>query len=175
MARGINRVILIGNVGNDPEVRFMPSGDAVANFNLATSEAWKDKQTGEKKERTEWHRCNVFGRMAEIVQQYVKKGSKLYVEGSLHTRKWQDQNGQDRYSTEIKVRDMQMLDSAGGGQQQGQQGGYQNQQGAAPNNAAQANAYRDARNGNPPQQQNQGQYNAPDPGGFDDFNDEIPF
>jgi len=115
MARGINKVILIGNLGADPEVRFMPSGGAVANLRIATSESWKDKQTGEAQERTEWHTVALFNRLAEIAGEYLKKGSKVYIEGSLRTRKWQDKNGQDRYTTEIICSDMQMLDSRGGG------------------------------------------------------------
>lgn len=115
MARGINKVILIGNVGKDPEVRYMPNGNAVANLTLATSESWKDKATGETQERTEWHRVVFFRRLGEIVGEYVKKGSKIYVEGRLQTRKWQGQDGQDRYTTEIVADQMQMLDSRGGG------------------------------------------------------------
>jgi single-strand DNA-binding protein len=115
MARGINKVILIGNLGKDPEVRYMPSGGAVANVTLATSEQWKDQQSGEQQERTEWHNVVFFGRLAEIAGEYLKKGSKVYVEGSLRTRKWQDKNGVDRYTTEIVARDMQMLDSKAGG------------------------------------------------------------
>ena len=113
MARGINKVILIGNLGADPEVRYMPSGGAVANISLATSASWKDKNTGEQQDRTEWHRVCFFNRLAEIVGQYLKKGSKVYVEGSLRTRKWQDQSGQDRYTTEIIASEMQMLDGRG--------------------------------------------------------------
>ena len=115
MARGINKVILIGNLGRDPEVRYTTSGAAVANVTIATSESWKDKQTGEPQERTEWHRVVFFARLAEIVGEYLKKGSKVYVEGRLQTRKWQDQSGQDRYSTEVVANEMQMLDSRGGG------------------------------------------------------------
>jgi single-strand DNA-binding protein len=114
MARGVNKVILVGNVGGDPEVRYMTNGNAVATISLATSEMWKDKQTGEKQERTEWHRVVCFNRLGEIVNEYVKKGSKLYIEGSLRTRKWQDQQGQDRYTTEIVAQEMQLLDSKGG-------------------------------------------------------------
>ena len=113
MARGVNKVILVGNIGNEPEVRYTGSGSAVANISLATSESWKDKSTGENVERTEWHRVVFFNRLAEIVNEYVKKGSKLYIEGSLKTRKWQDQNGNDRYTTEIVANEMQMLDSRG--------------------------------------------------------------
>ena len=115
MARGVNKVILIGNLGQDPEVRYMPNGNAVANVTLATSESWKDKNSGEMQERTEWHRIVFFRRLAEIAGEYLKKGSKIYVEGRLQTRKWQDQNGQDRYTTEIVADQMQMLDSRGGG------------------------------------------------------------
>ena len=111
MARGINKVILVGNVGVDPEVKYMPNGNAVTTLSIATSETWKDKQTGEKQERTEWHRVVCFNRLGEIAGEYVRKGSKLYVEGSLRTRKWQDQQGQDRYTTEIVANDIQMLDT----------------------------------------------------------------
>ena len=114
MARGINKVILIGNVGVDPDVRYLPNGNAVTTLSIATSEAWKDKVTGEKQERTEWHRVVCFNRLGEIAGEYVRKGSKLYIEGSLRTRKWQDQQGQDRYTTEIIANDIQMLDSKGG-------------------------------------------------------------
>ncbi|WP_133128766.1 single-stranded DNA-binding protein [Legionella nagasakiensis] len=110
MARGINKVILIGNVGVDPEVRYMPNGNAVTTLSIATSETWKDKQTGDKQERTEWHRVVCFNRLGEIAGEYIRKGTKLYVEGSLRTRKWQDQQGQDRYTTEIVASDIQMLD-----------------------------------------------------------------
>src|SRR5476649_225998 len=114
MARGVNKVILIGNLGADPEVRFMPSGGAVANLRIATSESWKDKQTGEQHERTEWHTVVLFNRLGEIAGEYLKKGSKVFIEGSLRTRKWQDKAGQDRYTTEIVGAEMQMLDSRGG-------------------------------------------------------------
>lgn len=114
MARGVNKVILIGNLGQDPEVRYMPNGNAVTNATVATSESWKDRNTGENQEKTEWHRVVFFRRLAEIAGEYLKKGSKVYVEGKLQTRKWQDQNGQDRYTTEIVVNEMQMLDSRGG-------------------------------------------------------------
>ena len=114
MSRGINKVILIGNLGQDPEVRYTQSGDAIANVSLATSETWKDKNTGEPQERTEWHRVVFFGKVAEVVKEYLHKGSKIYVEGQLRTRKWQGQDGQDRYTTEVVVAmggTMQMLDS----------------------------------------------------------------
>lgn len=117
--RGINKVIILGNLGQDPETRFMPSGGAVTNISVATSETWKDKNSGQDQERTEWHRVVFFNRLAEIAGEYLRKGSKVYIEGSLRTRKWQDQNGNDRYTTEIVASDMQMLDSrSGGGQDQ---------------------------------------------------------
>jgi single-strand DNA-binding protein len=115
VARGINKVILVGNVGVDPDVRYLPNGNAVTTLSIATSESWKDKTTGEKQDRTEWHRVVCFNRLGEIAGEYVRKGSKLYVEGSLRTRKWQDQQGQDRYTTEIIAADIQMLDSKGSG------------------------------------------------------------
>jgi single-strand DNA-binding protein len=115
MARGINKAIIVGNLGRDPEVRYTASGSAVANVTVATSESWKDKQSGERQERTEWHRVVFFGRLAEIAEEYLKKGSQVYVEGSIRTQKWQDkESGQDRYTTEIVARDMQMLGSRGG-------------------------------------------------------------
>ncbi len=117
MAGSVNKVILVGNLGRDPEIRTMQSGDKIANLSVATSESWNDRQTGERRERTEWHRVVIFGRVAEIAEQYLRKGSKVYVEGSLQTRKWQDQSGQDRYSTEVVLQrfrgDLQMLDRAG--------------------------------------------------------------
>ena len=115
MARGINKVILVGNLGKDPEVRYMPNGNAVANITLATSESWKDKQTGETQEKTEWHRVVMFRRLGEIAGEYLKKGSQVYIEGKLQTRKWQDNAGNDRYTTEIVADEMQMLGSRGGG------------------------------------------------------------
>ena len=114
MARGINKVILIGNLGADPETRYTPSGSAVTNIRVATSESWKDKQTGEHQERTEWHQVVIWNRLGEVAGEYLRKGSKVYIEGSLRTRKWQGQDGQDRYTTEIVASDMQMLDSRGG-------------------------------------------------------------
>ena len=114
MARGINKVILVGNLGQDPETRYMPSGAAVTNFTVATNESWKDKQTGEQKERTEWHRVAMFNRLAEIAAEYLRKGSQVYIEGKLRTRKWQDKDGQDRYTTEIIADEMQMLGGRGG-------------------------------------------------------------
>ncbi|MFC1589106.1 single-stranded DNA-binding protein [Pseudomonadota bacterium] len=115
MARGVNKVILVGNCGKDPETRYMPSGGAVTNISIATSESWKDKQSGETKERTEWHNIVFFNRLGEIAGEYLKKGSQIYVEGSLRTRKWQDKNGQDRYTTEIVANEMQMLGGRPGG------------------------------------------------------------
>jgi single-strand DNA-binding protein len=115
MARGINKVILIGNLGADPETRAMPSGTTVANLRVATSESWRDKQTGEQQERTEWHRVALFGRLAEIAGEYLRKGSQVYIEGSLRTRKWQDKQGNERYSTEIVGNELQMLGGRGGG------------------------------------------------------------
>ena len=114
MARGVNKVILIGHLGRDPEVRYSPNGQAIANVNLATSETWKDRNTGEKQERTEWHRIVFFGRLAEIAGEYLKKGMQIYVGGRLQTRKWQDKDGNDRYTTEIVAGDMQMLGSRAG-------------------------------------------------------------
>ena len=176
---GVNKVIILGNLGKDPEVRFMPNGGGVANLTIATSESWKDKQTGEQKEKTEWHRVVMFGKLAEIAGEYLKKGSKVYIEGALQTRKWQNAQGQDQYTTEIVVQGfngtMQMLDSrggsgaqAGGGFQQQsapqQGGGFQQQ--AAPQQsggfqqqAAPQQAY------NKPAQQSGGFQSAPQQGG----------
>jgi single-strand DNA-binding protein len=138
---GVNKVIIVGNLGKDPEVKFMPSGEAVANMTVATSETWKDKQTGEQKEKTEWHRVSMFGKLAEIAGEYLKKGSKVYIEGKLQTRKWTNQQGQDQYTTEIVLQGfngvMQMLDGKQGAptnqgqgapQQQAPQGGFIPQQ-----------------------------------------------
>lgn len=176
MARGINKVILIGNLGQDPETRYMPSGGAVTNLTIATSETWKDKQTGQPQERTEWHRVVFFNRLAEIAGEYLKKGSKVYVEGALRTRKWQDKStGADRYTTEIVANEMQMLDSRGGGEGiGGGQGGGQGyaQQGAPaaqPQRAQQAPAQASAQ----PAAQSTPAQNAP--AGFDNFDDDIPF
>jgi single-strand DNA-binding protein len=115
MARGVNKVILVGNLGKDPEVRYMANGNAVANITLATTESWKDKQSGEQQEKTEWHRIVMFRRLGEIAGEYLKKGSQVYIEGKLQTRKWQDNAGNDRYTTEIVASDMQMLGGRGGG------------------------------------------------------------
>jgi single-strand DNA-binding protein len=126
MARGVNKVILVGNLGKDPEMKYTASGAAIANITVATSESWNDKQTGEKQEKTEWHRVVFFRRLAEVVGEYLRKGSQVYIEGKLQTRKWQDQNGQDRYSTEVVANEMQMLGGRAGdsgGRPQQQQGG----------------------------------------------------
>lgn len=126
MSRGVNKAILIGNVGKDPEVRHIPNGGAVVNLPIATSESWRDKQTGKTAEKSEWHNLVFFNKLADIVGQYVKKGSKIYVEGSLRTRKWQDKEGKDNYMTEIVVRDLQMLDSKGSESKPQHQEGKQN-------------------------------------------------
>lgn len=169
MARGINKVILVGNLGQDPETRYMPSGNAVTNISIATSESWKDKQTGEQQERTEWHRVAFFNRLAEIAGEYLKKGSKVYVEGSLRTRKWQGQDGQDRYTTEIIATEMQMLDSrgdmGGGGYNQQQGGGY-SQQNQRPSQPAQDGNYN---------QQGGQQPQSPPPMDNAMLDDDIPF
>jgi len=185
--RGVNKVILVGNLGKDPEVRYLPSGGAVANVTVATSEAWRDKNTGQMQEQTEWHRIVFYGKLAEIAGEYLRKGSKVYVEGSLHTRKWQDkQTGQDRYSTEIKASSMQMLDSRNAGQAGGAAaggsydqsggdysygGGFEEyEQGNAPPAAAPAAAA--------PQQRPRPQAPAPAPrpaAPVDNFDDDIPF
>ncbi len=161
MSRGINKVILIGNLGAEPEIRYMPSGDPVANVNIATSESWKDKNTGETQERTEWHRVVFFGKLAEIAKQYLHKGSKVYIEGQLRTRKWQDKEGQDRYTTEVYVGvggTMQMLDSRPGG---GSSVPYDDVPRApAPSGGGRSPA--------PPAP-------APDQGGGMPFDDDIPF
>lgn len=166
-SRGVNKVIIVGNLGNDPETRFFPDGGAVTNASIATSETWKDKQTGEQKERTEWHRV-VFRdrgnfRLGQIAGEYLKKGSKVYVEGSLQTRKWTDQSGQDRYTTEVVCNEMQMLDSRGSGQGQGAGGGNDGfNQSPAPS-AAPAGAPKAAPAATAPAQD------------FNDFDDDIPF
>ncbi|HFT1529251.1 TPA: single-stranded DNA-binding protein [Providencia stuartii] len=130
-SKGVNKVILIGRCGDDPSIRYMPNGGAVANLTLATSESWRDKQTGEMREKTEWHRVCIFGKLAEVAGEYLKKGSQIYVEGSLQTRKWQDQSGQDRYTTEVVVNiggSMQMLGGNGGNHAGSQQSARQPQQ-----------------------------------------------
>lgn len=154
-SRGVNKMILMGNLGGDPEVRYMPNGGAVANLTVATSESWKDKATGEQKEKTEWHRVSIFGKLAEIAGEYLRKGSQVYIEGQLQTHKWQDQNGQGRYTTEIVVQGfngvMQMIGKAP------EQSGHQQQPQAPQQNA--------------PRQQAPQQYNEPPM----DFDDDIPF
>jgi len=171
-SRGVNKVILVGNLGADPETRYMPSGGAVTNVNLATSESWKDKQTGQPQERTEWHRVVFFNKLGEIAGEYLRKGSKVYVEGSLRTRKWQGQDGQDRYTTEIVASEMQMLDSRGAGQGQG--GGYGNQQQPAQNDYNQNQPPQQGRGQAPAPQNAPAQQNAPATD-FPDFDDDIPF
>ena len=153
MARGINKVILVGNIGKDPETRYMPNGKAVTNFSIATSESWTDRTSGDKQERTEWHNVVLFEKLAEIAAEYLRKGSQVYIEGSLRTRKWQDKEGKDRYTTEIVGRDMQMLGGrggagAGGGGEQSSGGGGR----AAPERSA------------PPPAADEGE-----------FDDDIPF
>ena len=148
MARGINKVIIVGNLGGDPETRYMPSGSAVTNITVATNESWKDKQTGEQKDRTEWHKVAMFNRLAEIAAEYLRKGSQVYIEGKLRTRKWQDKDGRDRYTTEIIADEMQMLGGRGGG-------------GSAPMSSGSGSG--------------SGPASAPPQPGPDDFDDDIPF
>jgi single-strand DNA-binding protein len=155
MARGVNKVILVGTLGKDPETRYMPSGSAVTNLRIATNEQWKDKQTGEQQERTEWHSIAMFGRLAEIAAEYLRKGSQVYVEGKLRTRKWQDKEGKDRYTTEIVADEMQMLGGKGGGSGAGAAAGGM-AAGAAGGGSGRA-AVNDS---------------GPPPG---DFDDDIPF
>lgn len=140
MARGVNKAILVGNLGRDPEVRYSPNGQAVANVTLATSESWKDKTSGEKQEKTEWHRVVFFGRLAEIAGEYLKKGAQIYVEGRLQTRKWTDKDGRDRYTTEIVANDMQMLGSRGGAGAPSGDSFNQDQPSSATGNAGNAEA-----------------------------------
>ena len=162
MARGINKVIIVGNLGQDPETRYMPSGAAVTNFTVATNESWKDKQTGEQKDRTEWHRVAMFNRLAEIAAEYLRKGSQVYIEGKLRTRKWQGQDGQDRYTTEIIADEMQMLGGRGGGG--GSFGGGSGGQGGGGQGGGGQGGGGQGGGGNAP----------PQPGP-DDFDDDIPF
>ncbi|MEE4246078.1 MAG: single-stranded DNA-binding protein [Kangiellaceae bacterium] len=179
-SRGINKVILVGNLGNDPEIRYTPNGGAIANLSIATSEQWKDKATGEPRDKTEWHRVVIFGKLAEVAGEYLKKGSQVYIEGKLQTRKWQDQQGQDKYTTEVVIDgfngQMQMLGggqrsggeaSFGGGNQGQQNQGYQNQ-------GQQGGGYQQQA---APQQQPQQapQQQAPSGGFSDSFDDDIPF
>jgi len=173
-SRGVNKVIIIGFLGNDPEMRYMPSGGAAVNMTVATSEKWKDKATGQNREETEWHRISAFNRLAEIMGEYLKKGSKVYIEGRLRTRKWQDKDGQDRYTTEIVANEMQMLDSRGGSDDQQtpqQQSQHQHSQ-------QQAQGQQQGHTSPHGQQYNQGFVPAPNQpvNGFDDFEDDpIPF
>ncbi len=161
----LNKVTLIGNLGADPEIRFMPSGGSVANIRLATTRRWKDKQSGERKEATEWHRVIFFNRLAEIAGEYLKKGSQIYVEGRLQTRKWQGQDGQDHYTTEILAEEMHMLGSRSGGTGQfGADQAYTGSAAPAPSN----------RQGTPPQN-SQGAMPTPPMPDYDDFDDDIPF
>ena len=166
--RGVNKVILVGNLGNDPETRFLPSGGAVTNLSLATSETWKDKQTGQPQERTEWHRVVFFNRIAEIAGEYLKKGSKVYIEGSLRTRKWQDQSGADRYTTEIVGGEMQMLDSRGDGMQGGAYSGGGGASGGAYSGGQQSSSAGPGSN-SAPMSASQPHSDIPD------FDDDIPF
>ncbi|WP_345794408.1 single-stranded DNA-binding protein [Thauera sp. JM12B12] len=154
----LNKVILIGNLGADPESRFAPSGDAICNIRLATTETWRDKNTGERREATEWHRVSFYGKLAEIAGQYLRKGSQVYIEGSLRTRKWQDQSGQDRYTTEIRADEMKMLGRREGGD--------------APMRSNEGGGGWDAPAAAPQRPQSQP---APQSGGFGDFDDDIPF
>ncbi len=191
MANGINKVILIGSLGKDPEVRYMPNGKAVSNITVATSESWKDQQ-GQQHERTEWHRCTMYDRLAEIAGEYLKKGSKVFLEGKLQTREWQDQQGQKRYTTEIIVSEMQMLSSrASGGQGAVNGGANQGTQNHRPQSQPQQNSGYPQQSQGQSQpavqpQQNQGVYSGPNAqgnnqawgqggGGGGMFDDDIPF
>jgi single-strand DNA-binding protein len=178
----VNKVILVGNLGAEPEVRYLPSGDAVANIRLATTDRYKDKASGEFKEMTEWHRVAFFGRLAEIVSEYLKKGSSVYIEGRIRTRKWQAQDGTDRYSTEIVADQMQMLGGRSGGASaggdMGDDGGYSREQ-SAPRGGGRASGG----GGGAPRSSGGGagggagggRSNAPAGGGFDEMDDDIPF
>ena len=178
MSRGINKVILVGNLGQDPDVRYTTSGAAVTNISVATSESWKDKNTGEDVVKTEWHRIVFFGRLAEIAGEYLKKGSKVYIEGKLQTRKWQDQNNQDRYTTEVVANEMQMLDARNQSGGQGQFGGGQAPAAPRGNNPSQQSQGQNQNNfqqNNNQGQQNNNQQSSQQPPAFDDFDDDIPF
>ncbi|MBE5204198.1 single-stranded DNA-binding protein SSB1 [Pectobacterium sp. FL60-S17] len=185
-SRGVNKVILVGNLGQDPEVRYMPNGGAVANITLATSESWRDKQTGEQKEKTEWHRVVLFGKLAEVAGEYLRKGSQVYIEGALQTRKWADQAGVERYTTEVVVNvggTMQMLGgrqgggapagggNAGGSQQQGGWGQPQQPQGGNQFSGGAQSQQRPAQNSSSSQNNSPAQSNEPPM----DFDDDIPF
>ena len=176
-SRGINKAIIVGNLGADPETRYTAGGTAVTNCNVATSETWRDKTSGEMQERTEWHRIVFFARLAEVAGEYLKKGSKVYVEGRIQTRKWQGQDGQDRYTTEIVANEMQMLDSRGGGGQGGGSapfgGGQQRSSGGG---QQQGGGYGGGnQGGNGGQQGYQQPQPASEPGFDDDLDDDIPF
>lgn len=161
----VNKVILIGNLGNDPEVRYASSGDAIASISIATTESWKDKNTGEKKEQTEWHRVSAFGRLAEVMGEYLKKGSQVYIEGSLRTRKYTDKEGIERYATEVRADVMKMLGSSAGSQMgQGQQSRQQRPQ----------SGQQQGRQQQPAQTQGRGQQSRPAPN-FSEMDDDIPF
>ena len=164
MARGLNKAMIIGNLGNDPEIRYTPSGSAVANITVATTDTWRDKQTGDLQERTEWHRIVFFNRLAEIVGEYLHKGSKVYIEGSMRTRKWQDKSGNDRHTTEIIANEMQMLDSRGSGG--GNSGNYQRQN----TNQDQGQGQGQGQGGS-----QQGKPASTSMDSNDDFDDDIPF
>jgi single-strand DNA-binding protein len=161
MARGINKVILVGNLGADPDTRYMPSGKAVTNIRIATSESWKDKQTGDQQERTEWHSIVLYDKLGEIAAEYLRKGSQVFIEGSLRTRKWQDKEGKDRYTTEIIARDMQMLGGRGGAGGGGGGGGGSGGGGGE-----------EPRRSRPAAQEERSSPPPADEGGFDD---DIPF
>lgn len=187
-SRGVNKVILVGNLGNDPEVRYMPNGNAVANLSIATSESWKDQQ-GQLQEKTEWHKVTMYRRLAEIAGEYLKKGSQIYLEGKLQTRKWQDQQGNDRYTTEVIADQLQMLggrNESGGGQGGGQGGGYQKSQGGQQGSGGYGQSGGQSNQGGgyqkPPQPapqqsgQQAPQQKAPPMAEPDfDFDDDIPF
>jgi single-strand DNA-binding protein len=171
MARGVNKVILVGNLGADPETRAMPSGSSVANLRIATSESWRDKTSGEQQERTEWHRVALFGRLAEIASEYLRKGSQVYIEGSLRTRKWQDKQGQERYTTEIVGNELQMLGGrggAGGGGGSGEGGGGGGRSSGSSGGGG---------GGRSAPQEPYPEYSGPSgpSGEKDDFDDDIPF
>lgn len=188
MARGVNKVILIGNLGADPETRAMPSGATVANLRIATTENWKDRTSGENQERTEWHRVALFGKLAEIASEYLRKGSQVYIEGSLRTRKWQDKQGQERYSTEIIGNEMQMLGGRGGGAAGGGGGGegYGSRSGGGGGGGegygGGGGGRGGARQGPPPDEYDQSPPSGGGAGGgaggggrADDLDDDIPF
>ncbi len=168
-SRGVNKVILVGNLGQDPETKYTPNGGAITTISIATSESWKDKNSGETREKTEWHRVVFFGKLAEIAGEYLKKGSQVYVEGKLQTRKWQDKSGQDRYTTEVVIDgfngSMQMLGSRGGDDRQSGGGGYQQQQNQQTTQSAAPSAPQSAPSSQP----------APQMAADTSFDDDIPF